>query len=98
MGNVAWRGGRGGMSPQPYGNRERVLMGDPVGRVTIEMLPVSCWPDSDLWALRASIARALKAGRCQGHDLLTALSWADLIDGELEARGLLPAARGQAPS
>lgn len=71
------------------------MAGDPVGPVTVELLPMACWPDADLWALRGSIAVGLRSGRVQGHDLLTALSWADMVDSELETRGLLPAARGQ---
>ena len=53
-------------------------------------LPLEAWPDSALLELRASIARALKFHRLQGHALVVALEWSDGVDGELEARRSLP--------
>lgn len=59
---------------------------EPTERITVEILPLECWPHAALLELRQSIAAALKAKRLQGHSLLVALQWADMVDDELEAR------------
>jgi len=52
----------------------------------LEQLPLSLWPDSLLWQVRAGILRRLpRVG--PSHDLVVGEAWLEAIDAELEARG-----------
>jgi len=52
----------------------------------LEQLPLSLWPDSLLWQVRAGILRGLpRVG--PSHDIVVAEQWLQAIDAELEARG-----------